>query len=846
MMKKILGVLVILLWSSVCFGAAGDLVIDSKVDAWTFGSNITVGLGTAATDYTVTFDGEDSDGVITWLEDEGYFTGSFNVFNVMAYGATGDGVADDTAEIQAAIDAAEADGGGEVYFPAGTYEVSAQLTINDERVSLVGDQTNASKIERASGFDTGDTVEFTGVNYGTIRDLSFLSTTRMTQDAHVHLNQCPSRIYIERCYMLNGNIGVLMTGYSVLYISHTVMLTGSLYREDTWLVGTTYAINDLVYLEGRTYKSLQNANTGNSPDTTRPVEATAWWEQASPAKNADASLKCIATGDADSNAVHIDHCNFARTAGGMMDYGIYITAMDGMWMNDTHVGGCNLEAIHFEPDAADGGEGDNTLTGVRIDNSHFEIKGEESATESISFTGNTTSGYGLTSISDCFFQGHGATGMPHRAIYINSSDLNNVAINNNEIIWHYQEGIKVDAIEGGLNITGNQISSCSLDGAGSYSGIYIADAVNDFNITDNIIGNLFGSDATGNTDYGIEIAGTTHDDYVVMGNNLTNNQEAVGLFDAGTSDNKLVAGNLPGTNDEGFIILGTPPMLTLDRPIAGVPGTDQWQIYQDGSNDLYIDGIGSADDIYLNPPGDDVRVTGGSNLVVDGNATLGGDLAVNGDNITSDGTLTITPATTNNVIVATDSFEVKSDSGTAETVNLVIDQDHADDDKDPLLEWRHDGVRVWRIHPDLDGATIYDDGLRFADAGNAVTMWLTQAGNVLMTGDLNVTGDITAASYADNSPIYVGGDALGQLAAMLPEQGVAVDGWAKVDHSSLPEGVKVNRKRAKKDDKGKEVKDANGKTIMEDVGGRDLGKLLCIAVKAITELQARIEILEAR
>lgn len=44
-----------------------------------------------------------------------------------AYGATGDGSTDDTAAIQAAIDAAEAAGGGVVYFPAGVYIVGGAL-----------------------------------------------------------------------------------------------------------------------------------------------------------------------------------------------------------------------------------------------------------------------------------------------------------------------------------------------------------------------------------------------------------------------------------------------------------------------------------------------------------------------------------------------------------------------------------------------------------------------------------------------------------------------------------------------------------------------------------------------
>lgn len=48
-------------------------------------------------------------------------------FNVMDYGATGDGSTDDTVAIQDAIDAAEAAMGGVVYFPAGVYVVNGAL-----------------------------------------------------------------------------------------------------------------------------------------------------------------------------------------------------------------------------------------------------------------------------------------------------------------------------------------------------------------------------------------------------------------------------------------------------------------------------------------------------------------------------------------------------------------------------------------------------------------------------------------------------------------------------------------------------------------------------------------------
>ncbi len=63
-----------------------------------------------------------------------------NEFNVkeQSGGAYGDGVHDDTAPIQAAINAAQTAGGGSVVFPVGTYKITATLTVTHSNVRLIG------------------------------------------------------------------------------------------------------------------------------------------------------------------------------------------------------------------------------------------------------------------------------------------------------------------------------------------------------------------------------------------------------------------------------------------------------------------------------------------------------------------------------------------------------------------------------------------------------------------------------------------------------------------------------------------------------------------------------------
>ena len=58
-------------------------------------------------------------------------------YNVKAYGATGDGATDDTAAIQEAIDAMEANLGGVIYFPISNYRVTDTFHLDSANNSLI-------------------------------------------------------------------------------------------------------------------------------------------------------------------------------------------------------------------------------------------------------------------------------------------------------------------------------------------------------------------------------------------------------------------------------------------------------------------------------------------------------------------------------------------------------------------------------------------------------------------------------------------------------------------------------------------------------------------------------------
>lgn len=76
-----------------------------------------------------------------------------NLFNVKAYGAVGAGGGSDHVAIQAAIDAAKAEGSGTVYFPKGTYNVGAALSLLEVKgLNFLGEGPDNTKIVSTGAF----------------------------------------------------------------------------------------------------------------------------------------------------------------------------------------------------------------------------------------------------------------------------------------------------------------------------------------------------------------------------------------------------------------------------------------------------------------------------------------------------------------------------------------------------------------------------------------------------------------------------------------------------------------------------------------------------------------------
>jgi hypothetical protein len=173
----------------------------------------------------------------------GAYVSIFNAINVKQYGATGDGVTDDRAAIQAAIDAASATVAGKVFFPEGSYKVEktpAQVyaLLITKAIHLVGASFGGVTI-RGHGMVAGDKViNIDGTVNPNLEHVHLSELTVMSNDAGrpdlITVNRMAAGSLVN-IRLIDGRHGIILTGdrtYSLVLsqIHCTSHLTGDAIR----------------------------------------------------------------------------------------------------------------------------------------------------------------------------------------------------------------------------------------------------------------------------------------------------------------------------------------------------------------------------------------------------------------------------------------------------------------------------------------------------------------------------------------------------------------------------------------------------------------------------------------
>lgn len=184
----------------------------------------------------------------------------YGFLNVVAYGAVGDGVADDWAACVAALAAMSAAGsaGRILYFPRGTYRLSKPLEVSRTCV-LLGDGCGAPNIAGATRllFDAGshglvfqakNTSSDGGTSSGSrVEDMEIVAKAKAAT-AHGVVIRAPY-VRIDNC-LINGFAG------------NGVHIESG--RFPNWSPATVAQIGDVVTNDGKTYSCISPGSTANS------------------------------------------------------------------------------------------------------------------------------------------------------------------------------------------------------------------------------------------------------------------------------------------------------------------------------------------------------------------------------------------------------------------------------------------------------------------------------------------------------------------------------------------------------------------------------------------------------
>jgi hypothetical protein len=140
------------------------------------------------------------------------------VANVLDFGATGDGIADDTAEIQAAINSFGAEG-GTVFFPTGSYKTTTALSMV-ANVSLVGEGANSSIIKPVGchGVEFGYS---DGFQYTLISQIGFNGFDGTNASTYTAIHQTPPDDFATEIYGINIKDVYVTYFETAIYFSST-------------------------------------------------------------------------------------------------------------------------------------------------------------------------------------------------------------------------------------------------------------------------------------------------------------------------------------------------------------------------------------------------------------------------------------------------------------------------------------------------------------------------------------------------------------------------------------------------------------------------------------------------
>ena len=453
--------------------------------------------------------------------------------SVKDFGAVGNGVADDTAAIQSAINASA---GKRIFFPKGVYSITG-LTITGNNTTLCGEGSTVGGSVLQPANTTGNDVTFTGCQYSGIENIAIRPLVKKTNGYAIYFTGNAFRCSISDVsvnYGYNG-FGFVSATESVITNSNCRYMLGNRGINFGGVVGagsyrlvvnnfgadnpypnaygtvktyaplTAFVVNDIVATNGVIWQCSQTGTTGAIAPSGYPGTTA---QTVFSAEITDGTVKwkfvCV------SDLYWIVQDSYAYSL--VINMAACINGVRGYTMQDSAATGTSYPMWTFAWDL----ETDHSYsTGVQMD-------GGEGLYVSGSWFGSSLSSNG---------------------VLINSSARGEVFIGaGTRIMGHAENGVLINAGPKTVNIDGCMIGYNSAKTINLYNGVTVSAGCIDFSITNNRIGDLVGVGFNPQFAGILLIAGATNK-FTITNNNLLDNISSA-ITDGSTGTTKRIANNL--------------------------------------------------------------------------------------------------------------------------------------------------------------------------------------------------------------------------------------------------------------------------------------------------------------
>ncbi len=453
-------------------------------------------------------------------------------YDVRAYGAAGDGSTDDTAAIQAAIDAAVS--GGIIYFPLGSYAIKTAggFTGSVNGLRFIGESGQGGVLLTTTGVDT----KILTINADSIsvENLDFLGpgVNCAVTSSCIVINSIGVRAYIHHCVMAGGYCGVDNAA------PYTFM--------NFCKISGTYG-PALVRIRGT---SAGMYGYGNQLDQAWPVSTPTAVSLAS--ISARAGTTGYVVGDIVSSGGYYIQCRVNGTSASgaptLQNYGTDIS--DGALLKWRLVAPTSFNGILIDTGAI---------------NNVFTLCDMTGAFSAGALLNNSLSGTGpiTTEFNECTFANYIQAGIQAnsgKSLIVRDCQVQNGVLTGSEGIY-LATGWSEEAIIDGNQIyitatgiflqAGTQTKISGNQIFGNTTGILVAANITDFLIVDNLCGSsaAFGANTTA-----INVSAGTSDYYVIANNDT--HGAGTELTDGGTGTHKSVPGQILGTQTNNTANVG--------------------------------------------------------------------------------------------------------------------------------------------------------------------------------------------------------------------------------------------------------------------------------------------------